>query len=43
MSGFAVEQKEFIAEGLNEVGCLPDCFIFRNMENMKNMKLLKEI
>lgn len=32
--GFAVEQKEFIAEGLNEAGLRPGCSIFPLMENI---------
>lgn len=35
--GLAVEQKEFIAEGLNEVGLRLDCFIFQSTVNMRNM------
>ena len=35
--GLAVEQKEFIAEGLNEVGLRLDCFIFQSTVNMRNI------
>lgn len=41
--GFAVEQKEFIAEGLNEPDFQPDCFISLIPANIKSMTLPKRI
>ena len=39
--GLAIIQKEFVAEGLNEVGLSLDCFICPIMGSMKNMMRLK--
>lgn len=39
--GLAIIQKEFVAEGLNEVAFRPDCFIFLIMGSMKSMMRLK--
>lgn len=35
--GLAVEQKEFIAEGLNEVGLSAGLFYFQSTVNMRNI------
>ena len=37
--GLSVEQKEFVAEGLNEKGLLPVCSISQTMDSMRPIRL----